>query len=62
MLCSCMMLCSCRRHFADCLGILCLAFTFIKDGLILFFLVGNLFTWVKIALTSFLLQSCFFPA
>lgn len=55
------MLCSCRRHFADCLGILCLAFTFIKDGLILSFLMGNLFTWVKIALTSFLLQSCFFP-
>lgn len=38
------MLYSFTKHFAACLGILCLAFTLIKSVSILFFLMGNLYT------------------
>lgn len=38
------MLYSFMKHFAACLGILCLAFTLIKGVSIVFYLMGSLYT------------------
>lgn len=35
------------RYFTACLSVFYLALTLVKDGFIMFFLMGHLFTWVK---------------
>lgn len=41
------MLYTCMRYFTACLSVFYLALTLVKDGFIMFFLMGHLFTWVK---------------